>query len=128
MASSLELTYDVIGKLSRAATAQDICDGLTSFTGRYGLTSMMAASLPATTERKSLVRRRHLLLVHFRPLMDHYFKQGMRISTPLSAHKHDLRPSCGPDACLRAPGAHAVVGRVFREACGSISRRGSWCR
>ena len=119
MASSLEMTYDVIGKLSRAATAQDICDGLTSFTGRYGLTSMMAASLPPPNEHTSLMRKRHLLVGAFPPdWMDHYFKQGYaHIDPVVSRGRRDLSPSCGPNAAPFARPEHdAVVSRMFGEA------------
>jgi len=131
MPSSLELTYDVIGKLSRAATAQDICDGLTSFTGRYGLTAMMAASLPAPNERASLMRRRHLLVGAFPPgWMDHYFKQGYaHIDPVVSRSKHDLSPflwsECAPS---RAPSTTRLSAGCSGRPVSSISRRGSWCR
>jgi LuxR family quorum sensing-dependent transcriptional regulator len=119
MPSSLELTYDVIGKLSRAATAQDICDGLTSFTGRYGLTSMMAASLPAPNERVSLMRRRHLLVGAFPPgWMDHYFKQGYaHIDPVVSRGRRDLSPFLWSECLPFARPEHsAVVSRMFGEA------------
>jgi LuxR family transcriptional regulator, quorum-sensing system regulator BjaR1 len=120
MPSSLEMTYDVIGKLSRAATAQDICDGLTSFTGRYGLTSMMAASLPAPNERASLMRRRHLLVGAFPAgWMDHYFKQGYaHIDPVVSRGRRDLSPFLWSESAPFARPEHsALVSRMFGEAC-----------
>jgi hypothetical protein len=76
MTYSLDQTYGVIGQLSRAATAQDICDSLTSFTGTFGLTSMFAASLPNACERKGVVRTRHLLVGAFpSEWINRYFSQ-----------------------------------------------------
>ncbi len=119
MSLSLDQTYDVIGKLNSAVTAQDICDGLTSFTGRYGLTLMMAASLPEPHERKTLVRRRHLLVGAFPPAwMDRYFTQDYAHIDPIVRRsKCDLSPFLWSEAAPFARAEHsAVVNRMFGEA------------
>ncbi len=120
MVLSLDKTCDVIGRLSRAATQQDICDGLTSFTARYGLTSMMAASLPAPNEQKNLVRRRHLLVGAFpASWMDRYFTQGYAHIDPIVLRsKRDPAPFLWSESVPFARSEHsAIVGRMFGEAC-----------
>jgi LuxR family transcriptional regulator, quorum-sensing system regulator BjaR1 len=62
MANSLDQTYDVIDKLNRAVTPQAICDSLTSFTSRYGLTSMIAGTMPSPDERTIAAQSEHLLV------------------------------------------------------------------
>ena len=59
MGVNLDRTYEVIDKLNRAATSQDICDALTSFTGRYGLTCMRGGSENSdrTISRASALQR-----------------------------------------------------------------------
>ncbi|MGO9482976.1 MAG: autoinducer binding domain-containing protein [Rhodomicrobium sp.] len=119
MAFSLVQTCDVIGKLSRAVTAQDICDGVTSFTSRYGLTSMFAASLPAPRERKGGVRRRHLLVGAFPPeWMDRYFAQDYVHIDPIARRsKCDPSPFLWSESVPFARGEHgAAVNRMFGEA------------
>ncbi len=77
MAISLNQTYDVIEKLNRAVTPQDICDGLTSFTSRYGLTSMIAGTMPSPHERKRDAQQQHLLVSAFpHGWMDRYLGQN----------------------------------------------------
>jgi LuxR family quorum sensing-dependent transcriptional regulator len=119
MRHSLNLTFDVIGKLSRAVTAQDICDGVTSFTGRYGLTQMMAASLPAPHEHKADVRRRHLLVGAFPPAwMDRYFSQDYAHIDPIVIRsKCNSSPFLWSEALPFARTEHnTVVSRMFNEA------------
>jgi LuxR family transcriptional regulator, quorum-sensing system regulator BjaR1 len=120
MALSLDQTYDVIGKLTRAVTAQDICDGLTSFTGRYGLTSMITASLPAPHEHKAKAQRRHLFVAAFPPgWMDRYLAQDYaHIDPVVSRCKHDLSPFLWAESAPFArPENSAAAGRMFGEAC-----------
>ena len=50
MGVKLDRTYEVIDKLNRAVTSHDICVALTGFAGCYGLTSMIAATMPSPTE------------------------------------------------------------------------------
>ncbi len=119
MALSLDQTYDVIGKLSRAVTSQDICDGLTSFTGRYGLTSMITASLPAAHEHKAKAQKRHLLVSAFPPgWMDRYLAQDYAHIDPVVRRcKHDLSPFLWSESAsfTRAEDS-AVADRMFGEA------------
>jgi LuxR family transcriptional regulator, quorum-sensing system regulator BjaR1 len=77
MAILLEQTYEVINKLNRAITPQDICEGLTSFTSRYGLTSMMACTIPSPHNRTKDVQSQHLLVPTFpRGWMERYMDEG----------------------------------------------------
>jgi LuxR family quorum sensing-dependent transcriptional regulator len=119
MALSLDQTYDVIGKLSRAVTSQNICDGLTSFTGRYGLTSMITASLPAPNEHRARAQKRHLLVSAFPPgWMDRYLAQDYAHIDPVVHRcKQGLSPFLWSDSApyTRAED-RAIVRRMFGEA------------
>jgi LuxR family transcriptional regulator, quorum-sensing system regulator BjaR1 len=46
MSSALQQAYDGIERLNRASTPQGVCDELTAFTSRFGLTSMVAGAKP----------------------------------------------------------------------------------
>ncbi len=119
MAISLDQTCDVIGKLSRAVTPQHICDGLTDFTGRYGLTSMITASLPAPHEHRARGQRRHLLVSAYpRGWMNRYLAQNYAHIDPVVRRcKHGLSPFLWSES---APFARAEdstkVGKMFGEA------------
>ena len=119
MVLSLNRTYDVIGTLSRAITAQEICDGLTSFTGRYGLTSMIAGSMPQPHEHKPHLQRRHLLVSAFPPgWMDRYVSQDyVHIDPIIRRCKCDLSPFLWSESESFMRREHtALTGRMFGEA------------
>lgn len=119
MAISLDQTYEVIDRLNRAITPQDICDGLTGFTSRYGLTSMIAGTLPPPNEHKSDVQKRHLLVSAFPPgWMERYLDQDyVHVDPVIRRIKCDLSPFLWSEAAPFANGAHvAAVKRLFGEA------------
>ena len=119
MVFSLDRTYEVISRLSQAVTAQEICDGVTSFSGRYGLTRMWAASLPASNEHKVVVRRRHMLMGAFPPgWMDQYFTQDYAHIDPIVRRsKCDPSPFLWSEAAPFVRAEHsAIASRMFGEA------------
>ena len=81
MGTALDQTYEVINTLNRATASQDICDALTRFTGRYGVTCMLAGALPSD----SAPIRDHDLLVSAYPSgwMARYFEQNYGPSDPV---------------------------------------------
>ncbi|MGO8778931.1 MAG: helix-turn-helix transcriptional regulator [Rhodomicrobium sp.] len=62
MSSALQQTYDAIERLNRAVTPKGVCDALTSFTSRFGLTSMVAGTKPLARELDGDGMKKHLLL------------------------------------------------------------------
>ena len=113
---NLDRTYEVIDKLNRAATPQGICDALTSFTGRYGLTCMLAGTIPSPKERM----QEHHLLVSAYPAgwMDRYLDQDYaRIDPIIHRIKRDPSPFLWPEAAPFPDREHsAIVKKMFDEA------------
>ncbi len=119
MAISLDQTYEVIKKLNRAVTPQAICDSLTSFTSRYGLTSMVACTIPSRHELTTDAQRQHLLVSAYPDgWRDRYLDQRyVHVDPVVRRISRDLSPFLWSEA---APFAHrddgAVVSRMFGEA------------
>jgi LuxR family quorum sensing-dependent transcriptional regulator len=119
MGVSLDQTYEVIDKLNRAVTPQEICDGLTSFTSRYGLTSVMASTVPSRQVRTKDGQSQHFLVPAFpQGWMEHYLEQGyMHIDPVVRRLEQDQSPflwsETGP---FIAADQHAAVERMFGEA------------
>jgi LuxR family quorum sensing-dependent transcriptional regulator len=119
MAISLNLTYEVIDKLNRAVTPQDICDGLTSFTSRYGLTSMVACTIPSRHERTRDAQSQHLLVSAYPTgWRDRYLDQRyVHIDPVVRRIKRDLSPFLWSEASPFAQEEDsAQVKRMFGEA------------
>ncbi len=119
MAVSLNQTCEVIDKLNRAVTPQDICDGLTSFTSRYGLTSMIAGTVPSPHEHRGDAQRQHLLVSAFPPgWMERYLDQDyVHIDPVIRRIQRDYAPFLWAEASPFAQGRHsAVVNRMYGEA------------
>ena len=124
MAVNLDRTYEVIDKLNGAATPQGICDALTSFTGRYGLTCMNVGALRSPDEH---LRERHLLVSAFPAgWMDRYLDQDYARIDPVFR-----RIACGhsaffwSEAVFHAEGEHsASVRKMFGEAAEHTLRAG----
>lgn len=116
MSIKLDQTFEVIDKLNQAASPQGICDALTSFTGRYGLTSMIVGIIPSPKER---LQERHLLVSAYPAgWMDRYAEQNyVHIDPVVRRVVHDLSPFLWSES---APFADeddcAVVRRMFGEA------------
>ena len=115
----LDQTYEVIGKFNRAVTPQDICDGLLGFTSRYGLTSMVACTIPSHHERTRDAQSQHLLVSAYptgwrdRYLDRHY----VHIDPVVRRVKRDLSPFLWSEASPFAQEEHrASVERMFGEA------------
>jgi LuxR family quorum sensing-dependent transcriptional regulator len=125
MPVSLDQTYEVIDKLNRAVTPQDICDGLTGFTSRFGLTSMIAGTIPSPNDRKTQAQRQHLLVSAFPSgWMERYMEQEyVHIDPVIGRIKRDLSPFLWSEAAPYADGDHReAVDRMFGEA-GEFSLR-----
>ncbi len=116
MGVNLDRTYEVIAKLNRAITSQDICDALTSFTGRYGLTCMLAGTLPSP---KARIQERHLLVSAYPPgWMDRYLNQDYARVDPI-IHRIKRDPSPFPwseDMALPESEHCALAKKMFNEA------------
>ena len=111
-------TNDVIEKLRRAATPQDVFDGLTSFTGHYGLTSMIAGTIPSPKERKAAQEQRLLVSAFPAEWIDRYFEQGyVRIDPIVRRMKRDSSPFLWSESLPFADAKHSVaVKRMIDEA------------
>jgi LuxR family transcriptional regulator, quorum-sensing system regulator BjaR1 len=119
MTVSLDQTYDVIEKLNRAVTPQAICDSLTSFTSRYGLTSMVAGTIPSRFERTKDAQSQHLLASAYPPAWrDRYIERGYVYIDPVVRRlKRDLAPFLWSEAAPFIQEEHsAQVKTLFGEA------------
>jgi LuxR family quorum sensing-dependent transcriptional regulator len=113
---NLDRTYEVIEKLNRAITSQDICDALTSFTARYGLTSMIAGIVPLP---KDQFQERHLLVSAYPAgWMDRYLDEDYaRIDPIVHRIKRDPSPFLWSEDETLAESEHcALAKRMFDEA------------
>jgi len=119
MGISLDQTYEVIEKLNRAVTPQDICDGLTRFTSRYGLTSMVACTIPSRHERTRDTQSQHLLVSAYPTgWRDRYLDQCyVHIDPVVRRIKRDLSPFLWSEATPFAQEEDsAQVNRLFGDA------------
>ncbi len=119
MAITLDQTYEVIEKLNRAVTPQAICDSLTSFTSRYGLTSMVACTIPACHERTIDAQVQHLLVSAYPDAWrDRYLDQRyVHIDPVVRRIKLDQSPFLWAEAARFAEGDQATQAkRMFGEA------------
>ena len=119
MAVSLDQTYDVIYSLNRAGTPQAICDSLTSFTSRYGLTSMVACTIPLRHERTRDAQSQHLLVSAYPTgWKDRYLDQGyVHIDPVVRRIKRDLSPFLWSEASPFVQEEHsAQIKKMFGEA------------
>ena len=62
MSVALQQTYDAIERLNQAITPNGVCHELTSFTSRFGLTSMVAGTKPLAHALNCDGIKKHLLL------------------------------------------------------------------
>lgn len=77
MSSALQQTYDAIEQLNRAITPQGVCDALTSFTSRFGLTSMVAGAKPLLHGAGGERLEQYLLLSAYPPgWLERYCRQN----------------------------------------------------
>ncbi len=116
MSIKLDQTYEVIDRLNRAATPQGICDALTSFTGRYGLTSMIVGTIPSPKEH---LQEQHLLVSAYPAgWMDRYVGQDYVHIDPVARRvKRDLSPFLWSEAASFAGREDsAIVNTMFGEA------------
>jgi LuxR family transcriptional regulator, quorum-sensing system regulator BjaR1 len=67
MSIVLQQTYDAIDLLNRAPTPQGVCDALTSFTSRFGLTSMIAGTKPLLHAVDRRLMKERILLSAYPP-------------------------------------------------------------
>jgi LuxR family quorum sensing-dependent transcriptional regulator len=119
MGIHLDRTLEVIDNLNRAVTSKDICDALTGFTGRYGLTSMIAGTMPSPKARTKTAQEKHILLSAYPAgWMDRYLDQNyVRIDPVVGRIKRDPSPFLWSEGALLAETNHcAVAKRMFREA------------
>jgi LuxR family transcriptional regulator, quorum-sensing system regulator BjaR1 len=119
MAISLDQTYDVIQKLNRAVTPQAVCDSLTSFTSRYGLTSMVALTIPSRHELTIDAQSQHLLVSAYPTgWRDRYLDQRyVHIDPVVRRIKRDVSPFLWSEAAPFAREEHGRdIKRMFGEA------------
>ncbi|MFY9640977.1 MAG: hypothetical protein WCD20_18425 [Rhodomicrobium sp.] len=67
MSTALQQTYDAIEQLNHAPTLQGVCDALTCFTSRFGLTSMIAGTKPLLHAVDRGLMKEHILLSAYPP-------------------------------------------------------------
>jgi LuxR family quorum sensing-dependent transcriptional regulator len=119
MGVNLNRTYEVIDKLNRTVTPQGICDALTGFTGRYGLTCMIAAIMPSPTECTRAALEQHVLVSAYPAgWMDRYLDQDYALIDPV-IHRIKRDPSPFPwseDVTLPEIKHCALAKRMFDEA------------
>ncbi len=116
MGVDLDRTFEVIEKLKRAATPQGICDALTSFTGRYGLACMIAATLPSPEER---MQEQHFLVSAYPAgWMDRYLDQDYaRIDPVVRRVKADPSPYLWSENEILTESKHcSLAKKIFDEA------------
>lgn len=119
MAITLNQTYEVIDKLNKAITPQAISDSLTGFTSRYGLTSMVACTIPSVHERTIAAQSQHLLVSAFPAgWVDRYLGQDYwHIDPVIRRIECDFSPFLWSEAAPFAREEHSVVvERMFGEA------------
>jgi LuxR family quorum sensing-dependent transcriptional regulator len=119
MAITLDQTCEVIDKLNRAVTPQAICDSLTSFTSRYGLTSMVACTIPSFHERTIAAQSQHLLVSAYpTEWRDRYLDQRyVHIDPVVRRIKRDVSPFLWSEAVPFIQDEHSSdVKRMFGEA------------
>jgi LuxR family transcriptional regulator, quorum-sensing system regulator BjaR1 len=114
MGVNLDRTYEVIDKLNRAVTSLDICNALTGFTGRYGLTCMIAGTLPSPKER---MQEQHLLVSAYPAgWMDRYLDQDyVRVDPVARRIGRNLSPFLWPPEFAESKHC-ALAKRMFDEA------------
>lgn len=98
-AGTLDQTYDLIAAMQRAVTSDDICSTLTSFTSQFGLTSMIAGTMPSPRDRGEA--QRQCLLVSAFPAgwMERYLaREYVRIDPIIERIQSDLSPFQWSDA------------------------------
>ncbi|MBA5778997.1 LuxR family transcriptional regulator [Stappia sp. F7233] len=118
MASTLDQTLEIIARIDRAVTPEEICDGLTSFTARFGLGSMIAGTMPSPTDRRRQ-QEQHLLLSGFPDgWMDRYLSQNyVHIDPVIRRIQSDLAPFEWSQALPYISSRTASVAhRMFGEA------------
>jgi len=93
MATSLDETLDVIARINQASTPLEICNGLTHFTGRFGLTSMIAGTMPSPRDH-GVSQAEHLLVSAFpEGWMERYLEQEyVHIDPVIQRIQHNLMP------------------------------------
>jgi LuxR family transcriptional regulator, quorum-sensing system regulator BjaR1 len=118
MTCNLDQTYDVIEAMRRAAGPQEICISLTNFTGRFGLTSMIAGTMPSPRDHGT-AQEQHVLVSAFpKGWMERYLQQEyVHIDPVIRRIQQDLSPFRWSEAAALAPSdQNSTVSRMFGEA------------
>ena len=119
MATRLDRTYEVITMIGQATTGLGLWDALTGFTRRYGLTSMIAATIPPPNELRKAEQKSHLLVSAYPPgWTERYLSQNyLRIDPVAHRAQRDFSPFSWSEAASFAGQDHGgLVKRMFGEA------------
>jgi LuxR family transcriptional regulator, quorum-sensing system regulator BjaR1 len=93
MSSLLDQTYSVILSLQRALTPNEVCEQLTNFSGRYGLTSVLAGTCPAPKAHKKKQEEHIFAWSYPSEWMDRYLERRYALIDPIiSRLQADLSP------------------------------------
>lgn len=118
MASTLDQTMEVIARIDTAVTPQEIVEGLTRFTGRFGLTSMIAGTMPSPRDRGK-AQEQHLLVSGYpNGWMERYLeREYVHIDPVIRRIQHDLAPFDWTEAAPHVTDETAPIARqMFGEA------------
>lgn len=119
MTTCLDRTYEVITMIGQSTTDLGLWDALTGLTRRYGLTSMIASTLPPLNEYRKEEQRSHLLASAYPPgWTERYLSQNYRRIDPVVRRaQYDFSPFLWSEAAPFAGQDHgALVKRMFGEA------------
>ena len=119
MGIHLDRTLEVIDNLKRAVTSKDICEAITGFTGRYGLTSMLAGTMPSPKARTKAAQEKHILVSGYPAgWIDRYLDQNyVHIDPVIRRMERDPSPFLWSEEAMLAESNHrALAKRIFREA------------
>ncbi|PLX35651.1 MAG: LuxR family transcriptional regulator [Hyphomicrobiales bacterium] len=119
MATALDQTLDVIARIDKAISPQEICDGLTHFTSDFGLDCMIAGTMPSPRDHGK-AQEQHLLVSEFpNGWMERYLRKEYVFIDPIIRRiQSDLAPFHWLEALPYIQDETAgVATRMLNEAC-----------
>ncbi len=118
MATALDQTLDVIARIDKAISPQEICDGLTHFTSNFGLDCMIAGTMPSPRDHGK-EQEQHLLVSEFPSgWMERYLKKEYVFIDPVIQRiQSDLSPFHWQEAMPYMQDKTAIIAnRMLNEA------------